>query len=103
MLVGVIAAIRLHIAEFLLRMTPDSLKPRSAIDDVDGQGEAIDFVVDGQFHRRVDIALFLVPAYVPIGVVGPAVRQPVNQPRVAVEIEDNRLVHCEQGVEIAVC
>jgi hypothetical protein len=35
-------------------------------------------------------------------VVRPSVRQPVNQPRVAVEGEDARLVLGEQGVEFSI-
>jgi len=35
-------------------------------------------------------------------VVGAAVRQPVNQPRVAVEVEDHRLVDGKQRIEVAV-
>jgi DNA-binding transcriptional regulator YhcF (GntR family) len=44
-------------------------------------------------------ALFLTAAYVEVGVVGAAIREPVDQPRIAVEGEDNRLVSCKDGVE----
>ena len=47
----------------------------------------------------VDRALLLVAADVEVGVVRPAVRQAVDQPRVAVIGEDDRAVRREQGVE----
>jgi len=46
MLVGVVAAIGLLIAIFLLRMSPDPLELRGAVDHVNRQGEAIDLVVN---------------------------------------------------------
>ena len=47
-------------------------------------------------------ALLLVAAHVQVRVVRPPVGQPVDQPRVAVEGEDDRLVLGEQGVEVPV-
>ena len=44
----------------------------------------------------------LVAAHVQVGVIGPAVGELMNQPRVAVKIENDRLVEREQAVEIAV-
>ena len=73
-----------------------------AVDDVDGQVEAVDLVVDRQLQRRVDVALLLVAADVQVVVVRAAVGQPVDQPGIAVEVEDDRLVVGEQRVEVAV-
>ena len=84
--VSIIAAISLKIARVFLRMRADPLQLRCTIDDIYGQAIAVDLVVDGQFHRRVDISLFLVSAHVHIDVIGAPVCQPVNQPRVAVEV-----------------
>ena len=47
-------------------------------------------------------ALLLVAAHVEVVVVGAAVGQPVDQPRVAVVGEDDRLVGGEERVEVAV-
>ncbi len=76
-------------------MAPDFLQFGNAVNGVDGQAEAIGLVVDGQFHRRVDVAFLFVSPYVKSLVLA-AVGQAVNQPRVAVEIENNRLVRGEQ-------
>ena len=102
MLVCVVAAVDLLVAEFLLGMRADALKFGNAVDHVDRQTEAIDLVVDRQFHRRIDVALFLVAAHVHVLVIGAPVRQPVNQPRIAVEIEDDRFVDREQRVEVPI-
>ena len=53
-------------------------------------------------ERRGGGAFLLVAAHVEIAVAGPPVGQPVNQPRIAVEREDDRLVRREQGVEVPV-
>ena len=47
-------------------------------------------------------AFLLVAAHVQIGVPGPAIGQPVDQPRIAVEGEDDRAVGREEAVEVAV-
>ena len=102
MLVGVGPASDLLVAEFLPGVAPDPLQPGDAVDGVDGQAEAIGLVVDGQLHRRVDVALFLVPAHVHVPVVLSAVGQAVDQPGVAVEVEDDRLIDGEERVEIVI-
>jgi len=77
-------------------------QPRHAVDDINGQAETVDLVFDGQFQWCVDIALFLVAAYVQMLVIGAAVGQAVDQPGVTVEIENDRLIPGEQAVEVAV-
>ena len=77
---------------FLLDVRAGHLQCRNAVDHVDGQAEAVDLVLDRQFQRRVDAAFFLVAAHVEVLVVGAAVGQAVDQPGVAVEVEDDRLV-----------
>ena len=74
---------------------------RHAIDHVDDEMEARGLVQHRQLQRRVDIALFLVAADVQVLVSLEAIRKPVNQPRIAVEVEDDRLVGGEQAVELA--
>ena len=64
--------------------------------------EAVEVVQHDHVERRRRRALFLVAAHVQVLVVRAPVGQAVDQPRVAVEGEDDRLVLGEQGVEIAV-
>src|SRR3954451_14614536 len=101
-LVGVVGALNLQVPEPLLGVCPDPVQPRHPVDDVHRQGEVVDLVLDGQFERGVDVPLLLVPADVQVLVPVPAVGQPVDQPWVPVEGEDDRLVGREQGVEVAV-
>ena len=101
-LMRVVAAIDLDVAEPLLGVSPDFLELRGAVDRVDRQGEAVDLIVDGEFHGRVDIAFFLVPAHVQIPVIGAAVGQAMNQPGITVEIEDDGFVDCKETVEITI-
>ena len=65
---------------------------RHPVDRVDRQAETVGLVLDGQFQRRVDVALLLVAAHVDVVLAGPAVGEPVDQPRIGVEVEDDRLV-----------
>jgi len=51
---------------------------------------------------RRDRSFFLVTAHVQVVVVRAAIRQPVNQPRIAVIREDDRLVFREQLIEVDV-
>ena len=101
MLVGVGPASDLLVAEFLPGVAPDPLQPGDAVDGVDGQAEAIGLVVDGQLHRRVDVAFLLVSAHVQRLVLA-GVGQAVNQPGISVEVEDDRLVGSEQRIEIRI-
>ena len=84
------------------RTDPRHPQPRHPVDHVHRQGEPVDLVLDRQFQRGVDVPLLLVPPHVQVLVVRPPVRQPVDQPRVAVEREDDRPVHREQAVKILV-
>jgi hypothetical protein len=61
--------------------------------------EAVQIVQDRHIEGRRDGALFLVAADVDIVVVRAAVGQPVDQPRVAMESEDDRFVFGEECVE----
>ena len=73
-----------------------------AIDHVPHQVEPVEVVHDGHVERRADRPFFLVAAHVHVLVVGAAVGQPVDQPRVAVVGEDDRLVLGEERVEVVV-
>ena len=92
----------LHVSKLLLGMRANRLQFRHAIDDVDRQRVAIYFVVDCQFHRRVDVAAFPVTANVKVPVISSVVSEPVNQPRIAVKVEDDGFVDREQTIEVAI-
>ena len=102
MLVRIVAAPDLQIAKLLLRVRSRNAQPRDAVDHVDRQAETVDLVVDGQFQRCVDVALLLVPAHVHVFMIGAAVSQPVDQPRVTVKIEDDRFIQRKQAVEVGI-
>ena len=84
-----------------LRCAAFVAQPRHAVDHVDDQVEARGLVQHRQLERRVDVALLLVAADVQVLVALEAIGELVNEPRVAVEVEDDRLVGGEQAVELA--
>ena len=100
-LVRIRPASDLAVAEFFLGVSPNLLELGDAIDRVNCQAEAVDFVIDRQFHGRVDVAFFLVSAHVK-RLVPPAIRQAVDQPGVAVEIEYDRFVRRKQRIKIVI-
>ena len=89
MLVSIIPALNLEIAEFLFCVSSDSLQLWNAVNRINGQAEAIDLVLDGQIERRVDVSFFLVAANVHVVMVRTPISQAMDQPRVAVEGEDD--------------
>ena len=94
MLVGIGSASDLLVPEFLLRVSADLLEFGNAIDRIDRQTEAIDFVIHGQLHWRVNVPLLLVTADMQSPVLA-AVRQSVDQPGITVEVEHDWLVRSE--------
>lgn len=102
MLVRVAPACNLAIAEFLFRVGPNPLQRRNAVNRVDCQTEPVGLVIDRQFHWRVDISLLLVTAHVEVAVIRATVRESVYQPRVAMEVEDDWLICCEQRIEVSI-
>ena len=67
-------------------------EPGHPVDDVDHEVEPVEVVEHDHVERRRGRALLLVAADVEVAVVRPAVGQPVDQPRVAVVGEHDRLV-----------
>ena len=96
MFIGVSAARDLSVTEFFFRMTANGLKQGHPIDSVNRQTEAVGLVVDGEFHGCIDVPLFLVTSDMQVLVIGTPIGQAVNQPRVSMEIENDRLVCGEQ-------
>src|SRR5215469_12428534 len=66
-------------------------KPGDPVDGVHGQCEPVGLVLDGQLQRRVDVNVLCVAAHVEVALTRPVVRQPVDQPGIAMEGEDHRL------------
>jgi hypothetical protein len=92
MLVSVIPAGNLLVPISLLRMRPDLLQPWSPVNRPNRKREAIDLIVDRQLHRRIDVAFLLIAAYMYVAVILAAVCQPMDQPWIAMEIEDDRFI-----------
>src|SRR5437879_5499053 len=69
------------------------------VDGVYRNAEAIGLITDGEFQRRVDIALFLISTDVDVVLAGSAVGQPMNQPRVSMEVENHGLIWREDCLE----
>ena len=65
--------------EPFLDVGADGREAWDAIDDVDGDIEAIDLIEDGEFEGRVDVALFFVAADVDVVVISAAVGEFVNE------------------------
>jgi len=83
-------------------MSPCDSELRNPVDDVNRQIETIDLVLDGKLERRIDIAVFLVAANMEVVVIGATVSKFVNQPGVAMEVENDRFVYGEQAVKVTV-
>ena len=70
--------------------------------NVDCQAKTINLVLDRQIERRVDIPFFLVTPDVQVFVICASVGQAMDQPRIAVEVENDRLIFGKQAVEVPV-
>ena len=75
---------------------------RQPINDVAEEVKPIEIVHHHHVERRARRAFFLVAAHVQVLVVGPPVREPMDQPGVAVEGEHDRLVLGEERIEVLV-
>ena len=83
-------------------MSPGNSEFGNPVDDIHRQVEAIDLVPHGELEWGINIAMFLIAAYVKVFVVGAAVSEFVNQPGVAMKVENNRPVYGEQAVKVPV-
>src|SRR5208282_5364306 len=81
---------------------PGDVETRHPVYGIDGQAEAVGLVSDRQLQGSVDIALFLVAADVDVVLAGPPIREPMNEERIGVEIEDHRLVRGKESLEFPV-
>ena len=102
MLVDVLLVLDQLVLELLLQVDALVAGLRQAVDGVHHEVEAVQVVQHRHVEGRGDGAFFLVAADVDVVVVGAAVGQPVDQPRIGMEGEDDRLVLGEELVEIHV-
>ena len=102
MLVDVLLMLDQLVLELLFQVNPLIAGLWEPIDDVHHKMEAVQIVQHGHVEWCGDGALFLVAADVDVVVVGAAINQAMNQPRVSVVSKDHRLVPGEELVEIHV-
>ena len=102
LLVSVVPACNLHIAKTFHGVRTDWLQPWNALDDVHCKTEAVNLVYDRQFHRCIDVAFFLVATHMHVVVIFTPISQSMDEPWIPVEIEDDRLVDGEEGIEVLI-
>src|SRR5271155_265875 len=83
-------------------MRADGAEARDAVDDINRQVKAIDLVKNGELERRVDVAFLFVSPHMKVVMIPAAVAELVDECRVGVEVEDDRLVDSEKRIEVAV-
>ncbi len=88
---GVRASLDPPVDHQLANVARAGAEARHAVDDIDHEVEPVEVVEHDHVERRRGRAFLLVPADVQVGVVRPAVGEAVDQPRVAVVGEDDRL------------
>ncbi len=90
------------IAQLLAQINAAFAGLRHAVDHVHHQMKTVEFVEHCHVERRGDGALFLVAANVDIVVIGAAIGQAMNQPRISVKGENDRRAFGEKRVEIGI-
>src|SRR5665647_2799541 len=95
-LVDVLLVLDKLVLELLLQVDASVAGLWQAVDGVHHEMEAVQIVQYRHVEGRRDSALFLVTADVDVVVVRATVGQPVNQPRIGMEGEDDRLVLGEE-------
>src|SRR5262245_54837213 len=63
--------------------------------------EAREFVQQSELEGRVDVAPLAIAMHMQVLVALESIRQSMNEPRIAMEAEDDRLVGREQAVELS--
>src|SRR5262249_44621972 len=102
MLERVVAASDLIIVKLCQRGPAGSLESGHVLDYLHCQREAINSILDRQFQRRIDIALFPVTVHVEVVMVRTAIGQTMNEPGISVEIENDRLIDAEKQIEVPI-
>ena len=75
---------------------------RQAVDGIHHEVIAVHVIQHGHVEWRGDGTLLLVASHMNIFVIGPTIRQPVDQPRIAVKCENHRFVRGEQILEFPI-
>ena len=83
-------------------MRTTGCEARHAVNNINGQTEAVDLIPNGQFQWRINVAPLSVPMNVKVLVVGSAIGELVNQRWIAVKVKDHRLRFRKQRVEVAI-
>src|ERR1022692_1198238 len=99
---GIVNAVDDLVLQPFFYMRPDGLQTRNAVDDIDGQVEAIHLVDNRQFQWSIDVALFFISAHVNVLVIGAAVGELMDEGSIGVKVEDYGLVGGKQRIEVAV-
>ena len=99
MLVDVELVLDQLVLDGLLQVSALGAQLRQAIHDILHKVEAVQLILHPDVEGRRDGALLLVAPDVEVA-VGPAVGQPVHQPRVPVEAEDDGLVLGEERIVV---
>src|SRR5476649_1209212 len=89
------------VLEPVLRVSAGIAKPRHTIDHINTQRKAVDLVDDRQLERGIDVAAFPIAMHVHVLVIRAVIRELVNERRIRVEVEDDRLLARENGIEVA--
>ena len=90
------------VAQRLFEISGGRTELRKTINDILCEVEAVHVVEDGHVERRGDGPFLLVAADVKTVVIGAAIRESMNEPRVSVIGEDDWFVLREEGVEIGI-
>ncbi len=91
-----------QIAQFLFVASGPRGKAGDAVDDIHRQMEAIQIVEDRHVEWGGGRAFLLITANVQIIVIGAAVSEAMDQPRISVKREDDGLIGGEDRIEIGV-
>jgi hypothetical protein len=89
------------VLELAARVGPDGYVLGADIAD-HSVARARERIANGQLQRRIDVALLLVATHVNVVLMRPVVGEPVDQPGVGVEVEDDRPVRGEERLELAI-
>src|SRR6266480_2786217 len=90
------------VAQELFEMCAHALQARDPVDYIACEVKSIQIVQDCHIEGSRRRALFLISADVEVVMIGAPISQAVNQPGIAVIGKDDRLVDCEDGVELTV-
>ncbi len=83
-------------------MRADALQARDAVDHVACKVKSVQIVEDRHIEGSGGCSFLFVSANVKVVVIRAPISQAVNQPRISVVGEDNRLVRGEDRVELTV-